>query len=145
MRRPCSEECPDFMHCAETSAIQLHKQNPPSERGTDASPDDGSIRAQMRSSHLRCDHLILKDSMLIACSIVHVDKSHRPPAISGLSKFEHSRGPKDNAPSKYGRARIGQSKHHAVRKHVSLTPVRWPRDHRRHLFIDRVHNYSRQR
>ena len=44
MRRLCSEECPDFMHCVETSAAQLHKQNPPSERGTDASPDDGSIK-----------------------------------------------------------------------------------------------------
>jgi hypothetical protein len=28
MRRSYSEECPDFMHCVETSAIQLHKQNP---------------------------------------------------------------------------------------------------------------------
>src|SRR6267378_5476874 len=32
MRRSCSEECPDFMHC-EISAIQLHKQNPRSGRG----------------------------------------------------------------------------------------------------------------
>src|SRR6266852_5745183 len=52
MRRSCSEECPDFMHCVETSAIQLHKQNPPSERGTDVSREDGPIKlcAQMRSS-----------------------------------------------------------------------------------------------
>jgi len=40
------------MHCVETSAIQLHKQNPPSERGTDVSREDGPIKlcAQMRSS-----------------------------------------------------------------------------------------------
>jgi hypothetical protein len=44
MRRSCSEECPDFMHCVEISAIQLHKQNPPSERGTDVSRDDGSVK-----------------------------------------------------------------------------------------------------
>jgi hypothetical protein len=37
MRRSCSEECPDFMHCVQTSAIQLQKQNPASERGTDVS------------------------------------------------------------------------------------------------------------
>jgi len=31
-------------------------------------------------------------------SIVHVDKSHRPSLpFSGLSEFEHSRGPKDDA------------------------------------------------
>ena len=52
MRRSCSEECPGFMHCVETSAVQLHKQNPLQLTGKTSAANDGSIKlcAQMRSS-----------------------------------------------------------------------------------------------
>ena len=53
MRRSCSEECPDFMHCVETSAIELHKQiHPVNGEQTPARMTSPSV-AQMRSSHLQ--------------------------------------------------------------------------------------------